>query len=114
MIRGTTPTITMKLPSNVVVDNIATAMVSIQQVGRKDKIDKKYDKENPSNNSDEAIGIDTATNCIWVKLTQEDTLSLFAGKTTKLQLKVKMDDGTVTATSPMPLAVVETINEEVI
>lgn len=100
----------MILPSNVSVLDIATAMVSIQQVGRKDKIDKKYDTENPSDNS--GVAIDPDTNSLLVKLTQEDTLSLYAGKTTNLQLRVKLTDGTVTATYPMPIAVVDTINEE--
>lgn len=104
MIRGTTPTITMKLPSNVSVSDIATAMVSIQQVGRKEKIDKNLTE----------MTIDPDKNYLMVKLTQEDTLSLFAQKTTNLQLKVKLKDGTVSATYPMPLAVVDTINEEVI
>ena len=104
MIRGTTPTITMKLPSNVPVGNIATAMVSIQQVGRKEKIDKNLTE----------MTIDRGKNYLMVKLTQEDTLSLFANKATNLQLKVKLNDGTVSATYPMPLAVVDIINEEVI
>lgn len=104
MIRGTTPTITMKLPSNVPVSDIATAMVSIQQVGRKEKIDKDLTE----------MTNDPVKNLLMVKLTQEDTLSLFANKTTNLQLKVKLNDGTVSATYPMPLAVVDIINEEVI
>lgn len=104
MIRGTTPTITMKLPSNIPVGNIATAMVSIQQVGRKEKIDKNLTE----------MTIDKDKNYLMVKLTQEDTLSLFANKATNLQLKVKLNDGTVSATYPMPLAVVDIINEEVI
>lgn len=104
MIRGTTPTITMKLPSNVPVSDIATAMVSIQQVGSKEKIDKDLTE----------MTIDPGKNFLMVKLTQEDTLSLFANKTTNLQLKVKLKDGTVSATYPMPLAVVDIINEEVI
>lgn len=104
MIRGTTPTITMKLPSNIPVGNIATAMVSIQQVGRKEKIDKNLTE----------MTIDRGKNYLMVKLTQEDTLSLFANKATNLQLKVKLNDGTVSATYPMPLAVVDIINEEVI
>jgi hypothetical protein len=104
MIRGTTPTITMKLPSNVPVSDIATAMVSIQQVGRKEKIDKNLTE----------MTIDPGKNLLMVKLSQEDTLSLFAQKATNLQLKVKLKDGTVSATFPMPLAVVDIINEEVI
>lgn len=106
MIRGTTPTITMKLPSNVPVGDIDTAMVSIQQVGRKEKIDKSLAKDE--------ITKDVGKNLLMVKLTQEDTLSLFAQKATNLQLKVKLKDGTVSATYPMPLAVVDIINEEVI
>ena len=94
----------MKLPSNIPVGNIATAMVSIQQVGRKEKIDKNLTE----------MTIDKDKNYLMVKLTQEDTLSLFANKATNLQLKVKLNDGTVSATYPMPLAVVDIINEEVI
>lgn len=101
----------MKLPSNVAVGNIATARVSIQQVGRKDKIDKMYYKK-PDEEHISEMTKDEVNNCLMVKLTQEDTLSLFARKTTNLQLMVKMEDGTVTATSLMPLAVVDTINEE--
>ena len=110
MIRGTTPTITMKLPSNVPVGDIATAVVSIQQVGRKDKIDKHLnpDKGLKDIEKDDENG----KNNLMVKLSQEETLSLFAGKTTNLQLKVKLVDETVTATYPMPIAVVDAINED--
>lgn len=97
----------MKLPSNVSVSDIATAVVSIQQVGRKEKIDKKFTEKDKDN-------IDTVKNCLMVTLSQEETLSLFAQKTTNLQLKVKFKDGTVSATYPMPIAVVDIINEEVI
>lgn len=104
MIRGTTPTITMKLPSTVPVGSISTAMVSIKQVGRKEKIDKDIS----------AMTRDEDTNRLMVRLSQKETLSLFAQKTTNLQLKVKTSDGTVLATYPMPIAVVDVINEEVI
>lgn len=102
MIRGTTPTITMKLPSTVPVGSISTAMVSIKQVGRKEKIDKDIS----------AMTRDEDTNRLMVRLSQKETLSLFAQKTTNLQLKVKTSDGTVLATYPMPIAVVDVINEE--
>lgn len=102
MIRGTTPTITMKLPGTVPVGSIRTAMVSIQQVGRKERIDKDIS----------AMTMDADTNCLMVRLSQEETLKLFAQKTTNLQLKVKTDDGTVLATYPMPIAVVDAIYEE--
>jgi hypothetical protein len=112
MIRGTTPTITMKLPSNVPVGDIDTAVVSIQQVGRKDKIEKHL---NPEKGLYEIEKDDeNGKNLLMVKLSQEDTLSLFAQKATNLQLKVKLNNGTVSATYPMPLAVVDIINEEVI
>ena len=107
MIRGTTPTITMKLPSKVSVSDIATAVVSIQQVGRKEKIDKHYEKNLLENEI--VIGED---NSLMVMLSQKETLSLFAQKTTNLQLKVKTSDGTVLATYPMPIAVVDAIHEE--
>ena len=77
MIRGTTPTITMKLPSKVSVDDIQSAVVSIQQVGRKEKIDKHYDKEKGL----EEIAIDKDNNLLMVMLSQKETLSLFAQKT---------------------------------
>lgn len=109
MIRGTTPTITMKLPSNVSVGDIQTAVVSIQQVGgRKEKIDKHYKKGIPNNE----IGIDPDNNLLMVMLSQTDTLSLFAQKTTNIQLKIKTTDNIVLATYPMPIAVVDAIHEE--
>lgn len=111
MIRGTTPTITMKLPSKVSVGDIQTAVVSIQQAGgRKEPINKRYDKGLANNDT----GIDPANNSLMVFLSQEDTLSLVAQKTTNIQLKVKTLDETVLATYPMPLAVVDAIHEEVI
>lgn len=102
MIRGTTPTITMKLPSKVSVNDIQSAVVSIQQVGRKEKIDKNLSE----------MTTDPTNNSLMVMLSQKETLSLFAQKTTNLQLKVKTLDNTVLATYPMPIAVVDAIHEE--
>ena len=110
MIRGTTPTITMKLPSKVSVSDIATAVVSIQQVGRKETIDKRLDPDKGL--EDIKKDDENGKNNLMVTLSQKETLSLFAHKTTNLQLKVKTLDNIVLATYPMPLAVVDAIHEE--
>lgn len=102
MIRGTTPTITMKLPSNVAVSNVTSAKVSIEQSGK-----EKITKNIPD------ITKDTEANTLAVKLTQEETLSLSARSNALVQLKVKTAEGTVFASLPMPMVVTDIINEEV-
>lgn len=102
MIRGTTPTITMKLPSNVAVSNVTSAKVSIEQSGK-----EKITKNIPD------ITKDTEANTLAVKLTQEETLSLSARSNALVQLKVKTAEGTVFASFPMPMVVTDVINEEV-
>lgn len=102
MIRGTTPTLTMKLPSEVSVLDVASAIVSIEQSG-KEKITKSI--------SD--ITKDPDANTLAVKLTQEETLSLSARSSAFVQLKVKTNNGNVLASSPSPMVVTDIINEEV-
>ena len=102
MIRGTTPTLTMKLPGEVSVSDVASATVSIEQSG-KEKITKSI--------SD--ITKDPDANTLAVKLTQEETLSLSARMQAFVQLKVKTKNGTVIASFATPLTVTDIINEEV-
>ena len=102
MIRGTTPTLTMKLPSEVSVSDISSATISIEQSG-KEKITKTLPK----------MTKDTETNTLAVKLTQEESLSLSAKNKAFVQLKVKTNNGTVLASFPMPMVVTDIINEEV-
>lgn len=101
MIRGTTPTITMRLPGKVAVGSIDKAIVSIEQSGkeviRRDSSDMTADKLN---------------NTLAVKLTQEETLSLSAKNKACVQLKVKLFDGTVLASLPTPIAVIDVVNKE--
>ena len=102
MIRGTTPTLTMKLPSEVSVSDISSATISIEQSG-KEKITKTLPK----------MDKDTETNTLSVKLEQEESLSLSAKNKAFVQLKVKTTNGNVLASFPMPMVVTDIINEEV-
>lgn len=102
MIRGTTPTLTMKLPSEVSVSEVASATISIEQSG-KEKISKTFPN----------ITKDAEANTLAVKLTQEETLSLSAKTQALVQLKVKTKNGTVIASFPTPMVVTDIINEEV-
>ena len=103
MIRGTTPTITMNLPSNVPVNTIDSAIVSIVQSG-KEIIGKGLSK----------MTIDAEKNILAVKLTQEETLSLSAKNKTYVQLKVKTTSGDVLSHVSVPVVVSDIHNEEVL
>lgn len=109
MIRGTTPTITMKLPSEVSVSEVAKATISIEQSG-KEKITKTYIQKT----KEDEVTIDDKANTFAVKLTQKDSLSLSARNKAFVQIKVKLgdEDGTVLASFPMPMVVTDIINEE--
>lgn len=106
MIRGTTPTITMKLPTDVAISNDDSAIVSIEQSG-KEKITKHLNIKDKPNTITISDG-----NTLAVKLTEKDTLSLSAKSQAFVQLKVKTN-GTVLASFPMPMVVTDIINEEV-
>lgn len=101
MIRGTTPTITMRLPGKVAVGSIEKAIVSIEQSGkeviRRDSSSMTRDEKN---------------NTLAVKLTQEETLSLASKNKACVQLKVKFSDGTVLASLPTPITVIDIVNKE--
>ena len=102
MIRGTTPTITMKLPSKVSVSDIKSAIFSIEQSG-KEKIRKDFP----------AMTKDADNNILSVIFTQEETLSLSAKSKAFVQLKVKTTEGAVLASLPTPIVITDIINEEV-
>lgn len=106
MIRGTTPTITMKLPSKVSVINVTKARISIEQSGKK-IISKDYIKDLPT-----SVTKDEAGNSLAVKLTQEESLLLSANNKAYVQLKVKIDEDTVLASLPLPMVVTDIIDEE--
>lgn len=102
MIRGTTPTITMKLPNTVNVDNIASAIVSIEQSGK--EVIKKTTSDILKNKDNNSLSI---------KLSQDETLSLSANNKAILQLKIKTFTETVIASLPRSLVIRDVINEEV-
>ena len=102
MIRGTTPTLTMQLPGEVSVEDVSSAIVSIEQSG-KEKITKTFPN----------ITKDAEANTLAVTLTQEESLSLSARSQAFVQLKVKTKNKTVLASFPMPMVVTDIINEEV-
>jgi hypothetical protein len=93
----------MKLPSKVSISTIVSAIVSIEQSG-KEIISKDFS----------SMTKDTDTNCLSVKLTQEESLSLSAKNKAFVQLKVKDSVGTVLASFKMPIVVTDIVNEEVL
>lgn len=102
MIRGTTPTITMKLPTTVSVGAITSATITINQSG-KEIIKKNFSQMTTVDN----------TNGVAVKLTQEESLSLSARNKALVQLKAKLEDGTVVSHPPIPMVVTDIQDEEV-
>ena len=101
MIRGTTPTITLKLPTTVSVGTISSATITIEQSG------KCVVKKN-------TFSKNVGTNSVSVTLTQEESLSLSARNKALVQLKAKLDDGTVVSHLPMPMVVTDIQDEEVL
>lgn len=101
MIRGTTPTITLKLPTTVSVGTIEKATITIEQSG------KCVVKKN-------AFSTSVGTNSVSVTLTQEESLSLSARNKALVQLKAKLNDGTVVSHLPMPMVVTDIQDEEVL
>lgn len=101
MIRGTTPTITMRLPDNIAVDSIEKAIVSIEQSGK-----EVIFRDSSSINRDDK------NNTLAVKLKEEETFSLSAKNKACVQLKVKLFDGTVIASLPTPITVIDVVNKE--
>lgn len=81
MIRGTTPTIRMVLPSDVPVDAVTDAVFSVAQ-NEAEVITKKF--------SD--MSKDNAANVLEVKLSQEETLKLEDHNDAEMQLKVKVGE----------------------
>ena len=103
MIRGTTPTITLKLPTTVSVGTISSATITIEQSG-KCVVKKNFSK----------MTTDTDANSVAVKLTQEESLSLSVNNKTFVQLKARLTDGTVLSHPPIPLVVADIQDEEVL
>lgn len=103
MIRGTTPSITLRLPASVSVNDLTAAVLSISQ-SRREVIVKTLDDctLTPSDNS------------LSILLSQAETLSLSALTGAELQLKVKTAGEAVLATRPISLKVEPILNEEVI
>ena len=101
MIRGTTPTITMKLPNDVSIGNVESATISIEQSGK-----EKITKTLPGDITKES------GNTLAVKLTEKDTLSLSAKSQAFVQLKVKTNNNNVLASFPIPIVITDIINEK--
>ncbi len=105
MIRGTTPTITLKLPTTVSVSNITKATITIEQSGK--CVVKKDTKSN-------TITMYEDTNTMAVELKQEESLSLSARNKAYVQLKAKLKSGTVVSHPPIPMVVTDIQDEEVL
>lgn len=99
MIRGTTPTLSFKLPFSV--DAVANGYVTFAQSGEV-IIDKAL--------ADCDCGTDTLT----VKLTQDDTLKLQAGVTVEMQIRVKTTDGDALASQIMKVSAERILKDGVI
>ena len=86
MRRGTTPTIVMKLPDYIPCEDISDAIFSIAQC-ENEIIKKDFS----------AFSIDSDSKLLYVRLTQEDTLSLKSCYSADLQLKIKIGDEVITS-----------------
>lgn len=104
MIRGTTPTITMKLPTTVSVVTIKKATFTIEQSGK--CVIKRTFNDKTINKGE--------GNSVLVTLTQEESLLLSARNKAYVQLKAKLEDGTVVSHQPIPMVVTDIQDEEVL
>ena len=102
MIRGTTPTIRMVLPSDVPVNSVTESVFSISQ--NEAEVVTKTLKD---------MSKDPDSNVLEVKLSQEDTLKLSDDKVAEMQLKVKID-GDVFVSDIIVTPVERILNDEVI
>lgn len=104
MIRGTTPKLTLTIPNEVPLQDIAEAVLSISQ-GNEEVITKKLtDMEQ-----------DAEENKLIVQLTQDDTLALRHDLMAEIQVKVKLaTDDNVLSHLPIKKAVYKILNEEAI
>lgn len=103
LIRGTTPTITITVTSELDFTTIQQVWVYISQQN-KVKIDKLI--------SD--VSFDTEEHQILVTLTQEDTLALKANSDTLFQIRLLLNDGTALATIATKVDVLEIYKNGVI
>lgn len=103
MRRGTTSTIIYTLPDEVPVAEVAEARISLHQA-RKAVVDRPLS----------GMAIDAEANTLGITLTQEEALQLKSGVHADIQLKVKLIDGNVLATSVERLPVYVILNEEVL
>lgn len=93
MTRGTTPTITVKLPQTVLVSDIDVAHLALQQNG---ELIKCAVFPTPGQGESQ-LERDVETNSFSWFITQEETLSLMPYTKVNIQLKVKIGE-TVMAT----------------
>lgn len=105
MIRGTTPTLEYKLPSNIdlnLLDN-AEIIVSYTSGMKRILIEKTLLKNECYVNKETCI--------IGTKLTQQDTLQLPVSNCVECQLRIKLNDDTVLATKPKSIEVYKLLRE---
>lgn len=102
MKRGSTPTITMRLPSDVSCSDVIDAIFSIAQLD-KEIISKKFVD----------FKTDMANNVFMVTLAQEETFKLNPCYRADLQLKVKTKDGNVIPSDIFSVPVGKILNEDV-
>lgn len=91
MIRGTTPTITYHINSNLDFENIEEAWITVEQEVKHTDIEKTWKY------SENRVFLDASLRRIYVVLSQEETLAFDAGNV-EVQLRILMKDGTSLAT----------------
>lgn len=102
MIRGTTPRYQFAMPTNYSVENVTKAIAKFTQIDSSDLVFHIED-----------MTIDALTNSLYIKLTQEQTLSFNANSSVKAIMKVKMNDGDVWQSQEFKIPVTDTTIEEV-
>ena len=100
MVRGTTPTLTFTLPFPA--STLSALYITISQHFDNIRIDKSLEDCTVS-------GSDVGTT-----LTQEDTLSLVAGRQTLIQVRARTRDGTALASEMIPCQVEDVLRDGVI
>ena len=102
MRRGTTPTITMRLPNDVKLNTIVDAILSIGHFNVEIIVKQFSD-----------FMFDTDNNALSVTLTQEDTFALRSDAKADIQLKIKTIGGVVMASKIVSVSVDRILNEDV-
>lgn len=84
IIRGTTPTLTFRIQSNLDLTEIAELWITFRTMPGARQKEKTFDLED--------VSIDAEAKLVILTLTQEDTLA-FGENMTQIQMRLRMNDG---------------------